>query len=96
MARHPGRRAPSAALAVDWTVSRFQRFCRFAAREILTSGKAFRQRAFALKSVNVINERHLRKCHKPHKVAVVLLLVMAAAGGACGGWRLRRVALALV
>jgi hypothetical protein len=59
-------------LALGWYVSRFQRFCRFAAREILTdgkafrqrafaltNGKAFRQRAFALKSVNVINERLL-------------------------------------
>jgi len=31
MARYPGRRAPSALLALGWYVSRFQRFCRFAA-----------------------------------------------------------------
>jgi len=31
MARHPGRRAPSALLALGWYASRFQRFCRFAA-----------------------------------------------------------------
>ncbi|MDQ0288269.1 hypothetical protein [Oligosphaera ethanolica] len=31
MARYPGRRAPSAPLALGWYVSRFQRFCRFAA-----------------------------------------------------------------
>jgi hypothetical protein len=41
--------------------ARFQRSCRFAAREILTVDKAFQQRAFALKSVNDINERLLRK-----------------------------------
>jgi len=31
MARYPGRRAPSAQLALGWYVSRFQRCCRFAA-----------------------------------------------------------------
>jgi len=31
MALYPGRRALSALLALGWTVSRFQRFCRFAA-----------------------------------------------------------------
>jgi len=46
-------------LALGWYVSRFQRFCRFAAQEMLTGGKAFRQRAFALKNVNVICERLL-------------------------------------
>ena len=46
-------------LALGWYVSRFQRVCRFAAREIVTGGKAFRQRAFALKSVNAMNERLL-------------------------------------
>ena len=30
---YPGRRALSAPLALGWYVSRFQRFCRFAARE---------------------------------------------------------------
>jgi len=33
MARYPGRRAPSAPLALGWYVSRFQRFCRFAAKK---------------------------------------------------------------
>ncbi|MDQ0291219.1 hypothetical protein [Oligosphaera ethanolica] len=31
MARYPGRRAPSAPLALGYHISRFQRFCRFAA-----------------------------------------------------------------
>jgi hypothetical protein len=31
MVRYPGRRAPSAPLALGWYASRFQRFCRFAA-----------------------------------------------------------------
>jgi len=31
MAHYPGRRALSALLALGWYVSRFQRFCRFAA-----------------------------------------------------------------
>jgi len=31
LARYPGRRTPSALLALGWYVSRFQRFCRFAA-----------------------------------------------------------------
>jgi len=34
MTRYPGRRAPSALLALGWYVSRFQRFCRFAALDV--------------------------------------------------------------
>jgi hypothetical protein len=41
--------------------ARFQRSCRFAAREILTIDQAFQQRAFALKSVNAMNKRLLRR-----------------------------------
>jgi hypothetical protein len=47
-------------VALGCYVTPFQGFCRFAAREILTVDKAFQQRAFALKSVNDINERLLR------------------------------------
>ena len=40
MARYPGRRTPSAPLALGWYVLRFQRFCRFAARETGTFDSA--------------------------------------------------------
>ena len=44
------------ALALGWYVSRFQRFCRFAARDMLAGGKALQQRAFAPQSVDVVND----------------------------------------
>jgi hypothetical protein len=47
----------SSVLALGWYVTPLWGFCRFAAREIVTVDKAFQQRAFALKSVNAINER---------------------------------------
>jgi hypothetical protein len=48
LALYPGRRALSALLALGWYVSRFQRFCRFAASGMVVGGDAFQQRAFAL------------------------------------------------
>ncbi|MDD2601219.1 MAG: hypothetical protein PHO37_18690 [Kiritimatiellae bacterium] len=41
MARYPGRRAPSAPLALGYHISRFQRFCRFAAMKCRDDKRLF-------------------------------------------------------
>jgi len=46
-------------LALGWYVSRFQRFCRFAASDMVAGDEAFYQSTFAVKSVNIICEQLL-------------------------------------
>jgi len=46
-------------LALGWYASRFQRFCRFAASDMVAGDKAFYQSTFVLKSVTIICEQLL-------------------------------------